>query len=274
MNATPSYVSKFSAIFPQAAGGHVTFAQIGAAIAEFEFTLVFADAPLDRFARGDKKALTPQQKRGASLFFGKADCVACHSVAGESNESFSDFQVHVAGIPQVAPAGFGIVPGGNPQNPEDFPGNFEFSGPDHNEDFGREELTGDPVDRYAFRTAPLRNLAVQPAYFHNGAFTNLKDALLYHANTEKLAHRYNPVDANLAPDLTVRLGPIAPVLKRIDPRLSALGKLKLSDQEIDDLVEFLEGGLLDERALPANLSKLIPVSVPSGRPIHIFQPVK
>jgi cytochrome c peroxidase len=274
VNATSGYVSKFSAIFPQAAGGHVTFAQIGAAIAEFEFTLVFADAPLDRFARGDNKALTPQQKRGASLFFGKANCVACHSVAGESNESFSDFQLHVAAIPQVAPAGFGIVPGGNPQNPKDFPGNFEFSGPAHNEDFGREELTGDPVDRYAFRTAPLRNLAVQPAYFHNGAFTNLKDALHYHANTEKLAHSYNPVDAGLAPDLTVRLGPIDPVLKRLDPRLSALGKLKLSDQEIDYLVEFLEWGLLDEHALPANLSKLIPASVPSGRPIHIFQPVK
>jgi cytochrome c peroxidase len=274
VNAIPDYVSKFAAIFPQAAGGHVTFAQIGAAIAEFEFTLVFADAPLDRFARGDKNALTPQQKRGASLFFGKADCVACHSVAGESNESFSDFQTHVAGIPQVAPAGFGIKPGGDPQNPKDFPGNFEFSGPGHNEDFGREELTGDPVDRYAFRTAPLRNLALQPAFFHNGAFTDLKDALRYHANTEKLAHSYKPAAAGLAPDLAVRTGPIEPVLKRLNPRISALGKLKISDQELDDLVEFLEGDLLDERALPSNLSKLIPASVPSGRPIHIFQPVK
>ena len=30
----------------------------GKAIAEFEFTLTFADAPIDRFARGERNALT------------------------------------------------------------------------------------------------------------------------------------------------------------------------------------------------------------------------
>ena len=41
-------------------------------------------------------------------------------------------------------------------------GNFLFSGPGEDEDFGREERTGDSADRYKFRTAPLRNLAVSP----------------------------------------------------------------------------------------------------------------
>ena len=36
--------------------------------------------------------MTAQQKRGALLFFGKAGCVTCHAVAGQSNEMFSDFQ--------------------------------------------------------------------------------------------------------------------------------------------------------------------------------------
>ena len=268
------YVEKFSAIYPEAAGGNISFAQIGAAIAEFEFTLTFADAPLDRFARGDREALTSTQKRGAMLFFGKANCVACHSVAGESNEMFSDFQSHVAAIPQVAPAGFGLKPGGNPQDPEDFPGNFEFSGPNHNEDFGREELTGDPVDRYAFRTAPLRNIALQPAFFHNGAFTQLKDALRYHLNTRKLARNYDPVAAGLDKDLTVRLGPIDSVLKRLDSRVAALGNLNLSKQEFDDLYEFVRSGLLDRRALPENLSRLIPEQLPSGRKVLTFKPIK
>ena len=75
----------------------------GRAIAEFEFTLVFADAPIDRFARGDHAAMTPAEKRGALLFFGRAGCVQCHAVAGESNEMFSDFQTHVLGVPQIAP---------------------------------------------------------------------------------------------------------------------------------------------------------------------------
>ena len=36
-------------------GGPITFDMFGRAIAEFEFTLVFADAPIDRFARGDEE---------------------------------------------------------------------------------------------------------------------------------------------------------------------------------------------------------------------------
>lgn len=271
LNATPNYVARFAAIYPEAAGGNITSAQVGAAIAEFEFSNTFADAPIDRFARGERTALTPQQKRGALLFFDQVGCVACHTVAGESNEMFSDFQTHVAGVPQVAPKGFGLRPGGNPQNPDDLPGNFEFSGPNHDEDFGREELTGDPVDRYAFRTAPLRNLALQPAFFHNGAFTRLRDALRYHLGTMDLASAYDPAAAGLDSDLTVRQGPIEPVLKRLDPRIIALGNQALTHQQFEDLLEFLQGGLLDRRALPENLCKLIPASVPSGRKVLTFQ---
>ena len=50
------------------------------AIAEFEFTLTFATAPIDQFARGERKALTEDEKQGALLFFGKARCSMCHSV--------------------------------------------------------------------------------------------------------------------------------------------------------------------------------------------------
>jgi cytochrome c peroxidase len=271
LNDTPAYIERFAAIFPDAAGGNVSFAQIGAALAEFELSLTFANAPIDRFARGDLQALSPEQKRGALLFFGEAGCVQCHAVSGEASELFSDFQNHVAGIPQVAPASFGLRPGGDPQNPADFQGNFEFSGPGHDEDFGREELSGDPVDRYAFRTAPLRNVALAPAFFHNGAFTRLRDALEYHLNTERLAPTYSAAAAGLDADLTLRLGPSAPLLKRLDPRIVALGKLGLSESQFDDLLEFVRGGLLDPAASPEQLCQLIPASVPSGRPVLVFE---
>ena len=65
---------------------------------------------------------------------------------------FSDFKQHVIGVPQVSP----LV------------SNVTFDGPGLNEDFGLEQVTGDPNDRYMFRTAPLRNAAVMPAYMHNG----------------------------------------------------------------------------------------------------------
>src|SRR6266404_2457519 len=71
INNVSEYRKRFGKIFPAVrAGGPITFDMFGSAIAEFEFTLVFADAPIDRFARGQQNALTDEQKRGALLFFG------------------------------------------------------------------------------------------------------------------------------------------------------------------------------------------------------------
>ncbi len=145
LNATPAYRRLFGRNFPEVRnGGPITYEMLARAIAEFEFTLVFADAPIDKFARGQKNAMTNDEKRGALLFFGSANCVSCHAVSGISNEMFSDFQQHVAGIPQIAPA----------------VGNVPFDGPGANEDFGLEQVTGNLDDRYAFRTSPLRNLGL------------------------------------------------------------------------------------------------------------------
>ena len=92
INDVPEYRARFARSFPSVRnGGPVTFDMFGRAIAEFEFTLVFANAPIDRFARGMKNAMTDEQKNGAMLFFGAAKCVQCHAVSGASNEMFSDF---------------------------------------------------------------------------------------------------------------------------------------------------------------------------------------
>src|SRR4029453_9123705 len=83
-------------------------------------------------------------------------------------------------------------------------------------------------DIYKFRTSPLRNLAVQPAFFHNGAFTSLSEALRHHLNAMEIGPQYDPVRAGVAADLTHNTGPIAPVLRRLDPALSKFPPL--SDQ--------------------------------------------
>ena len=201
--------------------------------------------------------MTNKQKRGALLFFGEAGCVQCHAVSGPSNEMFSDFQMRTIGIPQIAPV-FGVGTG-----------NFAFSGPRADEDFGLEEFTGDSGDRYRFRTSPLRNLALQPAFFHNGCFTRLEDAVRHHLDVFKSARRYDPVDAGIAPDLTHRLGSRRPVLERLDPLL--IEPIRLSRKEFEALIAFLREGLLDPRATPENLKKLIPASVPSGMPVLKFE---
>ena len=52
--------------------------------------------------------------------------------------------------------------------------NVTFDGPGQNEDFGMEQVTSNPTNRYKFRTSPIRNVALQTAFFHNGAFTRTR----------------------------------------------------------------------------------------------------
>lgn len=252
LNGNPAYRELFARAFADVgAGAPITFDHFGRAIAEFEFTLTFADAPIDRFARGERGAMSEGQQEGALLFFGKAGCVKCHAVAGGSNEMFSDFRQHVAGIPQVMPAVANVV----------------FDGPGANEDFGLEQVSGRAIDRYMFRTSPLRNVALQPAFMHNGAFVDLGAAIRYHADAVGQGSSYSP--AALAPDLRGTGGPIAPVLARIDPLLAR--RLDLSGDEFAHLVEFVRDGLLDPAARPERLRHLIPAVLPSRRAGFQFQ---
>ena len=258
LNGTPHYRRLFGAIFPAvASGGPIDFSMFARAIAEFEFTLIFADAPVDRFARGIRRAMNETQKRGALVFFGKGRCSQCHSVDGESNEMFSDFRMHAIGVPQIAPV-FGAGKG-----------NVLFDGPGQDEDFGLEQVTGNAADRYKFRSSPLRNAALQPAFFHNGAMTRIEDAIRHHLDVFDSARHYDPKKARVDKDLQYRLGPIEPVLARVDPLLQT--PIRLTGGEFEGLVAFVRDALLDERATKQHLCPLIPESVPSGYSNMFFQ---
>jgi cytochrome c peroxidase len=132
-----------------------------------------------------------------------------------------------------------------------------------------EQVTGNAADRYMFRTSPIRNVAIQPTFFHNGAFTKLEDAIRFHLNVVETARNYDPVSAGLAHDLQGPIGPMEPVFARLDPLMST--PVEVSNYEFRQLVDFVRNGLLDPEARPENLRKLIPKSVPSGRPIHTFE---
>jgi cytochrome c peroxidase len=186
LNASAAYVQRFGEVFGPTPITPLMFAQ---AIAEFEFTLVRADAPIDRYARGDRNAMSNGEKKGALLFFGKAKCVACHVVDGKSNEMFSDFENHNIGVPQIAPV-FGLGKG-----------DTIFDGPNADEDFGNEQVTGNSADRYKFRTSPLRNVALQPAFFHNGSFTRLEDAIRHHLEPAASGRSYDAKKAGVDKDL-------------------------------------------------------------------------
>jgi len=77
------------------------------------------------------------------------------------------------------------------------------------------------------------------------------------------------MQSDLPLDLQGPLGPIEPVLARLDPLLQT--PIQLSAEEFAALVDFVRHGLLDPRTLPKRLKTLMPKQLPSGRPTLQFE---
>lgn len=254
VNLVADYRTRFGNLYETVrAGQPIKYEQIGHAIAEFTFSLTFANAPVDQYARGTTSAMTIAQKRGALLFFGKAGCSRCHATAGQSNEMFSDFQEHVIAWPQIVPQTTNVT----------------FDGDGVNEDFGLEQVTKNPADRYAFRTSPLRNIGLSPAFGHNGAYTRLEDAIRHHLDPVASIRTYSPATAGVATDLRGPMPAWQPLAERVDARMRT--PTVLTNEEFTQLVDFVRNGLTDAKAKPEELRKLIPTTLASGKKLHTFR---
>ncbi len=141
LNAIPEYKERFKKVF----GRRVTMENIGKAIAAFERTLVTGDSPFDRYMKGDKNALTVQEKRGLILFISKAGCTQCHN-----GENLTDNKFHNIGVPPAGPA---------------------------KDDLGRYNVTKSEVDKRAFKTPSIRNISMTPPYMHNGVLATLDEVV-------------------------------------------------------------------------------------------------
>jgi cytochrome c peroxidase len=237
LRAIPKYDTLFQAAFGQSVNA-VGFESAANAIAAFQ-AAAFAryDTPFDAYVAGNRSALTDQQKRGALLFFGKANCAKCHL-----GPLLSDQKFHNIAVPQLGP-GRGPLPG---------------------LDAGREEQTGLASDRFRFRTPPLRNVALTAPYFHNGAFATLLGAVKHYVNVTRSLQTYDPSQLPPALQPTVRNDPTvrAQVLATLDPIVA--DTLVIQDAQITDIVAFLQS-LTDPSA--RDLTRFIPASVPSGLPV-------
>ena len=113
------------------------------------------------------------------------------------------------------------------------------------------------------------NLAVSAAFMHDGAFTTLAAAIRHHLDAARSARSYDPAAQGLPPDLAGPLGPVEPILARLDPLVAT--PRRLTDEQVADLVAFVAHGLLDPRATPERLRHLVLDRVPSGRPTLRFE---
>ncbi|MFQ5700982.1 MAG: cytochrome-c peroxidase [Acidobacteriota bacterium] len=142
------------------------------AIAAYEATRLSGDSPWDRFQAGDKAALTPRQKEGNDLFFGKAECAQCHL-----GWNFTDSMFHNLGI------------GWNART-------RQFADP------GRAKITGDEKETGRFKTPTLREVALHAPYMHDGSLATLHDVVEHYNKggipNPWLSERIRPL--NLTPE--------------------------------------------------------------------------
>ena len=213
--------------------------------ATFLRTVVTRNTPFDQFLGGDNHALTEAQQRGARLFFtpaaggaGGAGCFSCHS-GPMLNKQPNDPDVTGIGA-FVRENFFNIGIGDHPIQALNAlarghldPTKLGADGfPYHAEDNGRQEITHDPNDAFKFRALTLRQLKDGRNFFHNASFTQVRDVVEYfNAGVPQ-----DPT-AGAAPTLSARFtNPRGPGYPR---------GLGLSEQQVDDLTEFLENALDD-----------------------------
>lgn len=162
----PEYVEAFNAVF----GGEPTRQRISMALAAFERTLVSTNVPLDRYLRGDKKALSEDARRGLEIFTGKGKCADCHHGAALSDDRF--YALYVPENPLLV-------------NDPLVKATMRFVAKVYhhkdyrnlNEDPGRYLITGKKKDWKAFRTPTLREVAKTGPYMHNGIFKTLEEVI-------------------------------------------------------------------------------------------------
>jgi cytochrome c peroxidase len=162
LKEVPEYVEEFWKVF----GGEINRDRIAMAIAAFQRTIISNNAPIDRFLKGDKNALTREQKRGYEIFTGKGRCVKCHNGPNVTDNKFYNLGVpedpKVTNDPRVA---------ATRRFTAKVSGYKEYRTLE--EDPGRYLVTKDRKDWKAFKTPTLRELALTGPYMHNGIFDTI-----------------------------------------------------------------------------------------------------
>jgi len=176
LKAVPGYAMQFEKVFPEEG---MTIDTVAKAIATFERALVTGSSPADYYeplrafeqafkddledldafkdedpdgyekyvklkADAERAPMSESAKRGRELFFGKADCTACHVGANFSDEKFHNIGI---GMDATEP------------------------------DLGRYIVTKDEKDKGAFKTPTVRNVRLTAPYMHDGSLKTLEEVV-------------------------------------------------------------------------------------------------
>lgn len=187
--------SNYPSLFKQAFGTDVISGDlIVKAIAQFERTLISSNSNYDKYLRGEYQ-LTTSELHGLELFsrgpqptqnIRGANCGHCHGSPKTFIELF-----HNNGL-DISPS-----------------------------DKGREDVTGQTIDRGRFRVATLRNIELTAPYMHDGRFNTLDEVLDHYSDHVKQSETLSPFISEVS-NVQGKLG------------------LQLTKQEKEDIISFLK----------------------------------
>lgn len=152
VRADPAYAAAFAA---RGTSG-ITAAAIGAALGAYVASLGSGSAPVDAFARGDDAALSAELRRGLDVFVGPGRCARCHVPPLWGGSRPTDFAVPVYSVLGV------------PASPD---------GRARDDDPGRYGVTHREIDRGAFKTPTVRDIAKTAPYMHHGRYATLEQVV-------------------------------------------------------------------------------------------------
>jgi len=214
-----AYKKAFQQVFGKS-GKAITMKEVTQAIAAFERTQVAGNSPFDRYwFKGEQDALDDAQKRGFDLYVNKGRCVSCH-VVEQTQALFTDNRFHNVGV------GINDIQQDVPALASEFlkaqatlaEVDVKVLGDKRTSELGRFAVTRTLDDLGAIKTPTLRNVAATAPYMHDGSLKTLRDVIV-HYNNGGVTKEGDPVNDFLS-------GGIRP--------------LNLTEQEIDDLVAFME----------------------------------
>lgn len=171
-NRTKRYIQNIKGypdLFNKAFGSEtVTMENINRAIAQFVRTLISANSKFDRYMRGDEQ-LSIQELNGFVLFTTEegADCFHCHGSSG--NPLFTTNLFY--------------------NNGKD----VEFDGL-----HDRYAITGNPIERGAYKATTLRNVALMGPYMHDGRFATLDEVIDQYSHHVKMSDYVDPLMHHVA----------------------------------------------------------------------------
>ncbi len=184
----------------------------------------------DAFLRGEIE-LSDQEERGVELFKNpaKGNCASCHLVLNRAGTppAFTDYDYANVGVPR------------NPRIPANAdPGYYDVGlrGPLRTDLRDKRQYCG------FFRAPTLRNVAIRDAFFHNGVFNSLREAVLFYIERDLYPDKFYSRKADGSVNKFDDVPADCPDNIDHDPPLDRLpgASPALSSTEIDDVIAFLE----------------------------------